>query len=325
MSAISIGLIGRMASGGREELAKRIRVPHEIFAIPDTSRLDEFGDDLQKADVLSGWPLTMEVVRRAPNVRLVQAFGAGVDGLRFDELGPDVRVANTFHHEAAIAEHVMMAMLILSRMPFEDDARLREGNWERSVIWGEPPVLRELRGQSMLLIGIGHIARELAVRARAFAMRVMGASRSGTKIPAAEHVPWERWEDSLAEADFVVPTCPLTPETEGLIGAAQIERMKPSAFLINITRGRVVDEEALYEALRTGRIAGAALDVWYQYPAAKEEIKQPSRFPFHELPNVFMTPHNCGWTNRTLAGRIVDVAENINRLAEGRPLINVLR
>jgi phosphoglycerate dehydrogenase-like enzyme len=325
MNPIRVALIGRMASGGQDELARRLRVPHEIFAIPDTTRLDEFAADLESAEVLTGWPLTMDVVRRAPNVRLVQAFGAGVDGLRFEELDSAVRVANTFHHEAAIAEHVMMAMLLLSRRPLDDDARLRQGNWERSVIWGEPPVLRELRGQSVLLIGIGHIARELAVRARAFAMRVMGASRSGTKIPAAEHIPWDRWQDALGEADFVVPTCPLTPDTEGLIGAAQLERMKPSAFLINITRGRVVEEEPLYEALRTGRIAGAALDVWYQYPSAKDETRLPSRFPFHELPNVFMTPHNCGWTDRTLAGRIVDVAENINRLAEGRPLINLLR
>jgi phosphoglycerate dehydrogenase-like enzyme len=314
-----------MAAGGRDGLAQRIRAPHELIAIPDTSRLDEFTAELEAADVLTGWPLTMEVVRRAPNVRLVQAFGAGVDGLRFDELADGVRVANTFHHEAAIAEHVMMAMLILSRDPFGDDARLRQGNWERSVIWGDPPVLRELRGRSVLLIGIGHIAREIAVRARAFSMRVLGASRGGTRIPAAEFVAWDRWQDALEQADFVVPTCPLTPETDGLIGAAQLARMKPSAYVVNISRGRVVEEQAIYEALESGRIAGAAIDVWYNYPPSKDAVCPPSKYPFHELRNVLMTPHNCGWTNRTLEGRIADVAENINRLVDGRPLINLLR
>jgi phosphoglycerate dehydrogenase-like enzyme len=325
MTPTRIGLIGRMAAGAREALGKRLRHPHEVFAIPDLARLDEFESQLRDAEVLTGWPLPMEVVRRAPALRLAQAFGAGVDGLRFDELGEGVRVANTFHHEAAIAEHVMMSMLILLRDPFGYDARLREGIWEGAAMWGDPPALRELRGSSVLLIGLGHIAREVAVRARAFAMRVLGASSSGRKIPAAEPVAWDKWEEALEIADFVVPTCPLTRETEGLIGAAQFERMKPSAYLVNISRGRVVEEEALYQALESSRIAGAAIDVWYQYPASKDERRPPSQFPFEKLPNVLMTPHNCGWTDRTLEGRVIDVAENINRLAEGRPLINVLR
>ena len=84
-------------------------------------------------------------------------------------------------------------------------------------------------------------------------------------------------------------------------------------------------EQALYNALGRGRIAGAAIDVWYRYPAAKQESQVPSNFPFQELSNVLMTPHNCGWTDRTLEGRVLDVAENINHLAEGCELINVLR
>ena len=137
--------------------------------------------------------------------------------------------------------------------------------------------------------------------------------------------PWTGWETRLAEADFVVPCCPLAPETTHLIGATQLLRMKPTAFLINISRGKVLDEEAVYHALRDSRIAGAAIDVWYQYPAEETGRVLPSRFPFHELDNVFLSPHNSGWTRRTVAGRCEDIAENINRLAEGRPLINVLR
>jgi phosphoglycerate dehydrogenase-like enzyme len=315
-----------MASEACGQVVARLRGPHEVLAVTDVSRVDDHAADLVRTDVLSGWPLTMEMVRRAPKVRLLQAFGAGVDGLRFDELPPHVQVANTFHHEAAIAEHVIMSMLILSRDPFDDDARMRRGDWDRSVVWGERPVMRELTGRSVLLIGLGHIAREVAMRAKAFRMRVVAASRTATEAPFVDEiVPFERWREKLPDADFIAPTCPLTPETEGLIGARELAMMKPQAVVINVARGKVVEEQALYDALKFRRIAGAAIDVWYQYPSSKQETRYPSRLPFHELPNILMSPHNCGWTNATLDGRIEDVAENINRLAEGRPLLNRLR
>jgi phosphoglycerate dehydrogenase-like enzyme len=101
--------------------------------------------------------------------------------------------------------------------------------------------------------------------------------------------------------------------------------MRPDAFLINMTRGRVVDEQALYDALRERRIGGAAIDVWYQYPADPAEQKLPSRFPFQELDNVILSPHIAGWTRETIAGRVADIAENIRRLAAGEELLHRLR
>ena len=323
-----IVLLGRMAAWCDEEIQMRLRCPFEMTVIEDARRIDEFMDAIEAAEVIVGWPLRQEVAARAHNLKLLHASGAGIDGLQLDALPASVRVANTFHHEVAIAEFVLMAMLVLERQPAQHDARLREGNWRGSCIWGETPVLRELCDQTVLLIGAGHIAREVAARARAFGMRVIGVSRNPAGVSPEiynEIQAWEGWESRLAEADWVVPSCPLTPETTGLIGGAQIGRMKRSAYLINITRGRVLDEEAVFEALRMRRIAGAALDVWYQYPADPDEACLPSRFPFHELDNVFMTPHNSGWTKRTIMSRVEDIAENINRLAEGRPLINVVR
>lgn len=127
----------------------------------------------------------------------------------------------------------------------------------------------------------------------------------------------------LAEADFVVLAVPLDPSTTGLIGAAELAAMKPTAFLVNVARGEVVAEAALYEALRDGRIAGAAIDTWYRYPEAGEPLR-PSAFPFHELPNAILTPHIAGWTEGTFRQRWVTIAENLRRLGTGEPFLNVV-
>ncbi len=321
-----IVLMGKMASWCHEELLKRMEVSHEFTLIRDPRRLDDFAGALATAEVIVGWPLTQAVIERCPKLRLIQASGAGVDGMNLDLVPAGVRVANTFHHEVAIAEYVIMAMLILARRAAEYDARLRAGKWDGSCIWGETPVLHELSGQTLLLIGLGHIARETAERARAFGMRIIGASRNPARSdPYDRVIPFAGWESALSEADWVVPCCPLTPETTGLIGAAQIARMKSTAHLINMTRGKVLDELPVFEALRDRRIAGAAIDVWYRYPADPEETCLPSSLPFHELPNVLLSPHNSAWTMRTIMGRVGDIAENLNRLARGEDLRNVLR
>lgn len=323
---INVVLLGRMASGIAPELARRIRQPHTLTAVPDVGKIDDFAAQMADADVLVGWPLTGALIARAPRLKLVQASGAGIDGLDPDTLPPGVQLANTFHHEAAIAEYVLMAMLYLTRRPQEHDARLRAGNWQGSCIWGETPVLRELRGQTALILGLGHIAKEVAVRARAFGMRLVGVSRRAEPDPHYDEViAWTAWRDRLPETGFLIPCCPLTPETHGLINAEVYERLPRTAYVINIARGRVLDEQATYDALRTGRIAGAALDVWYQYPSGHGETRWPSRLPFHELPNVLLSPHNSAWTLPTIMGRTEDIAENVNRLAEGRELLHRLR
>lgn len=323
---LNVVLIGNIAALGREMIERGLRCDVRFTVISNTAEAGRWSERVAEAEVLVGWPLTPEIVRTARRVRLIQAAGAGVDGVPFDLLPPGVIVANTFHHETSIAEHILMAMLWLTRRPDEYDRRLREGNWWGSCIWGETPRLGVLDGKTALLIGLGHIAREVARRTRAFGVRNVAVSRAprGEAPDIDERVGYDRWEERLSEADFVIPCCPLTPRTEGLIGAPQFDRMKPSASLINTARGRVVDETALFEALRSGRIAGAAIDVWYDYPRDPAERRLPSRCPFHELPNVLMTPHVSGWTLGTVEGRMRDIAENLSRLDEGRPLLNVV-
>ncbi|MGO4430723.1 NAD(P)-dependent oxidoreductase, partial [Streptomyces sp. MCAF7] len=127
----------------------------------------------------------------------------------------------------------------------------------------------------------------------------------------------------LESSDVVVVSAPLTPETTGLIGAAELSRMRPSAVLVNVGRGLVVDEDALYRALSERAIGGAALDVWYRYPAGGHSAA-PGNHPFETLDNVLMTPHSSGLTRETFARRADDIAANIGRLAAGEPLHNVV-
>jgi len=126
-------------------------------------------------------------------------------------------------------------------------------------------------------------------------------------------------------ADFLVVTVPLTAETKGTINAGAFAAMRPSAVVLNVGRGATVDEQALYEALKEGRIGGAIIDTWYNYPSPGQPNVLPSALPFHTLPNVVMTPHMSGWTSGTIRRRQKTIADNINRRADGRPCINVVR
>ena len=162
-------------------------------------------------------------------------------------------------------------------------------------------------------------------------MRAFGASGVAvTRRPVdaeREGLTWvagsEALDRLLAESDVVVLCLPLLPQTRHLIGRTQFRAMKPEAVLVNVSRGPLVDPEALYEALREKRIGGAVLDVWYDYPTAGARA-QPAQSPFAELDNVFMTPHISGVTRQTFEGRVRDVTANICRLRAGEPLRNLV-
>ena len=155
-------------------------------------------------------------------------------------------------------------------------------------------------------------------------MQVLAVTRTPRQLDPSPD--WLGGFDQLAHllehADFVLIACPLTEQTRGLIGQAQLARMKPDAVLINVARGPIADEDALFAALRDGVIGGAVLDTWYRYPSPAESDVRPSRHPFHELSNVVMTPHLSGWTEGLMPRRFAVIIDNLERLADGRPLLN---
>lgn len=261
-----------------------------------------------------------------PSLRLVQIPAGGYDTIELNALPPGCALCNVYEHEIGIAEYVFMGMLefVIQRRAMETAFRRHE--WpDGAALFGRTH--GELFGKTIGLIGFGHIGAAIAERARAFGMRVMTATRTPAKTTAA--ADWaagmERLGELLGTADFVIVCCPLTAETRGLLGAAELALLKPTAVLINIARGEIIDEQALYATLRDRRIAGAVIDVWYRYPKADAPRMAPSRFPFHELDNVIMTPHASCWTDALFERRWTVIAENLDRLVDGRPLRNVIR
>ena len=219
-----------------------------------------------------------------------------------------------------------MVMLVWSHRfrEIEGDFRTRS-SWQPSWVQSGSPH-GEILGSTVGIVGLGQVGYEVARRAAAFGCRVIAANRSPRE-------PGEGGRASLPAQRARPYACRVRlrrvvhrprPGDRGLIDARRLALMKPSAFLVNISRGAVVDEDAIYAALCDSPIGGAALDVWWRYPNEAEPERRPSRHPFHGLPNVIMTPHCSGWTEGMVARRWAEVAGNINRFVRGEPLQNVV-
>ena len=231
-----------------------------------------------------------------------------------------------FGHEPAIAEYVIMTMLVLTHRLFETVTSFRAGSWVASPTFGGGPPHGEVLGRTIGIIGYGRIGREVAERAAGIKCRVLAANRSPVADPApADTVfPFSELDRMLPLCDTVLISCGLAPETRGLIDARRLALMKPGTLLINVARAAIVDEDAFYTALKDGHLGGAALDVWWQYPTQAEPERRPSRRPFHELPNVLITPHSSSSTEVTADRRWSVVASNLDRFARDERLENIV-
>ena len=320
---MKVAFAGVFAGHVADRVRARLRVPCEVVVADDREILARLGD----VDVLVTMAFTREMAAAAPRLRLVQVPGAGLDRIDRTALAPGTALANAYGHDVGIAEYVIGAMLAMSRSFCRIDADLRRGRWD-SVWSGAPvPLWSELAGKTLGILGYGRIGQAVARRALAFDMDVLAIRRDVSR-PDPHGLAFLRGPGALDEvlgrADYLALTLALTPETRGLIGARELARMRPTATLINVARGEVVAEDALYDALDRGVIAGAALDVWYRYPSG-DAPTHPGHRPFHTLPNVLMTPHVSGWTEGMMDARAGVIAENIHRSARGEPPVNLVR
>jgi phosphoglycerate dehydrogenase-like enzyme len=313
-------------------------VPHRRqleAALPPSSEVcwrvgappQELLDDVRDADVYVGGRFSAELAGAAEKLKLIHVAGAGTDKVDFAALGPAVLVANTFHHEASIAEYIVSAAVLLRRDFLAQDRALRESRWASSVYdsgIAQPATLSDAR---VGFVGFGHIGQRAWKLFQAFGSAGAAVTGSG-RVDAGEYgLQWAADTSSLdrlmSESDVVVVSAPLTEATTGMIGAQQLRTLGPAGVLINVGRGPLVVESDLYDALRGGVIGGAAIDVWYTYPGP-DGRGAPSSLPFAQLPNALMTPHSSGVTRDTFRGRVDDIAANIVRLDRGEPLRNVV-
>ena len=261
----------------------------------------------------------------APRLRLLQAATAGIDMIEIAALPRGISVCNVYGHEPAIAEYAMMTMLALTHRLFETVTSFRGGSWAAHQPAGGAPH-GEILGKTIGILGYGRIGREVARRAAGFGCKVIAANRSPVAKPgdACEIYPLAELDHMLPQCDALLIAAGLGDETRGLLDARRLALMKPTALLINIGRAAIVDEEALYAALRDGRLGGAALDVWWQHWSPEHPERRGSRLPFHELPNVLVTPHCSGFTEGTADRRWGDLAANLDRYVRGDELHNVV-
>ncbi|MBV9826880.1 MAG: D-2-hydroxyacid dehydrogenase [Alphaproteobacteria bacterium] len=281
------------------------------FAAHDAATVAE---RIGEADVLvvSGlWQNSL--LERAPKLRFIQSIGAGTDQFPRDELAKrGIRLASARGvNAAAVAEHAMALILALSRRLPEARDNQAKRIW-RGMIGDLSRREDELGGKTLLIVGLGDIGGRLARLAKAFDMRVIGLRRSPSAGGGAadEVQPMSALHSLLPQVDVVVLSCPLTAETEKLIDTAALALMKPSAYLINVSRGRVVDEAALAETLAARRIAGAGIDVTVDEPLAADSS-------LWAMEHVLITPHTGGETRKYEDNVIEILRENLARLWRG--------
>ncbi|MBI3896439.1 MAG: D-2-hydroxyacid dehydrogenase [Acidobacteria bacterium] len=276
---------------------------------------------LPKCEILVSWTLQPEQFARCRKLKWIHSPAAGVTQLCLPEIvESDVLLTNARTvHALPVAEHAIALLFALARRLKDCSAYQAERRWGQAESWQPGHVPTELNGKTLGLVGLGAIGREIAVRAKALGMRVIAVKRSlpqGSEYAERVDSP-EQLNRILAEADFVVLAAPETPETRHLIGAAQLQCLKPTACLINISRGSLVDTEALVKTLASGSIAGAALDV-----TAPEPL--PPDHPLWALPNALITPHLGGASDRYWPRQLELLEENLRRYLAGEPLLNLV-
>jgi phosphoglycerate dehydrogenase-like enzyme len=318
-----------------EQLAKlRAVSPRLVVEQRTCHNAEEVGEALDEdAEVLYAFHLPDDLLARAPRLRWVQLHSAGADQLLSQPIMKSDAIITTTSgiHATPIAEYAFASLLAWSRrvpqmLYYQNRREWPKGRW--GIFVGQ-----ELRGATLGIVGYGSIGREVGRIGKCFGMRVVATKRSvgevrdtgyrvpGTGDPEAQMLDRiyqpERLREMLAECDFVVISVPLTPETEGLIGEGELRAMKPNAYLVNISRGEIVDEPVLIRALQEGCIAGAGLDVFEREPLSPDS-------PLYDLDNVILSPHVAGFSPH-YDERASDLfAENLRRYLAGEELLNLV-
>jgi phosphoglycerate dehydrogenase-like enzyme len=273
---------------------------------------DKMATRIPDAEVIAG-EISPENLARAGNLRWFHAWAAGPDPFLFPEMvsSPVMMTCSRGNGAIPLAEHAMMLMIMLNRDALRSIRAQQEHKWEKFMHG-------ELNGLTCGIVGLGYSGVDLAEKAKAFHMHVLGMRRGAQAAPFVDEMMGrDQLDEFMRRSDFVVVTAPLTHETRGMIGEAQLRAMKPSAFVICFSRGGIIDDASLLRALNDGWIAGAGLDAHGVEPL-------PPGSPFWDAPNTIITPHN-GASSFNAPDRTVKIfEENLERYLNGEPLLNLV-
>ncbi len=303
---------GRFGGLKPHEVAQVEAVDPRVRVVPVTDRA-KWLDEAPDAEIIFGFRPLRDAARRAGHLRWVHAAGAGVENLCGDVAGTEIVVTNSHAHGDVIAEHVWALILAHTRHLPVAFAGQTARRWERDDAVGTT-----VRDRTMGVLGLGTIGREVARRAAAFGMRVVGTKRTPGPVPGVERVlPPEGLPEVLRVSDVLVVTLPFTRDTRGFIGARELALLPRGAFVVNVGRGGLVDEAALAERIRAGHLGGAGLDVFEHEPL-------PADSPLWTLPGVIITPHVGGSFPGFMERALPLFCENLRRYLAGQPLMNVV-
>jgi D-3-phosphoglycerate dehydrogenase len=297
---------------------EQLKGKYDVAYDPDLwKRIPELEKAVEEVDALiirNQTKITPALLNKARNLKVIGRAGAGYDNIDVPSASLAGVVVSFSPEENAVsvAEHVFALLLSMARKIPGADRSTKNGGWERKKYHGF-----ELLGKTLGIFGLGKIGVRVAIRAKAFGMRILAhdAYLSSTSLHVTESgatlVPIDQL---LAESDFLTVHLPLNKETRGVLNGAAFRKMKPTAFLINTSRGEVIAESDLAQALNEGRLAGAALDVREKEPPEKES-------PLHRLENIILTPHTAGLTYEAQEKVVAAVAEDVDRVLSGLPAL----
>jgi len=302
--------------------SERLRKEFPQLEVVHLSSYDDLESDLRDAEIVIAWSLRPEQFKIANKLRWIHSPAAAVHQLIFPELvNSDVILTNSSQvHGPVVAEHVIALLFALAKK-LPDAVRFQGKHiWGQEPMWRGHPRPRELAGATVGLVGLGSIGREVAKRASALGMRII-AVREHPEKGSPEHVEQVfsslQIDDLLSQSEYVILAAPLTPATRSLMNATRFAKMKPDACLINVSRGALVDEAALAQALREKKIGGAALDVFAQEPL-------PPDSPLWNLENLLITPHTAALTEKLWERHYKLFSENLHRYVAHQPLLAVV-
>ena len=307
----------------------REKLPEHIELIfPEDASEETLFEIAPEAEIFVGFRISKEFIEQAIKLRHIQVPWTGSERLDFELLkkNTQITVSNSHSNSISIAEHAVSLLMAAAKRIVYRDARMRKGDWtprydDTNSYW--------ITNKTLGIIGYGAIGSKVA------RMLKFGFN---TRIYAIKRDPGKREDDLcdflggpedlsyiLKESDFILVALPSTTETKGMIGKDELDLLKETAIIINVARGPIIDEEALYNHLKEHKIGGAALDVWYNYPKNQEETTDVNQnFPFKELNNVVMSPHSAFKVRDREDIFSEDIIENIKRVSEGKTPINQL-
>ncbi len=281
------------------------------------SMLEHGGD----VEIIASVNVPGEYILKASNLCMIQTFGAGIDRVDLDAVRErgDIILCNNHVNSAEVAEYAISLLFAVAKNLIPSDRELRTGNWVHR--WGGPVPNLEIRGKRILIIGLGHIGADIAARLKSFEVTITAATRSGTSSNddlVDQVVSIDEVQSHVGNSDFVILSLPLTAESEGLVNREFLSWMKPTSILVNISRAQIIDELALYDALKEKRIHGAGIDVWWRYPSEWRGTGiPPADVPFHELDNIVISPHRAAYSENIERELFLFAGKNILRFIRG--------